>query len=53
MKTIREWGFPICVILAWVLASAYTLSSLVEASGAWTPLQHPRAAVSLSQPAGT
>ncbi|HWE25297.1 MAG TPA: hypothetical protein VG496_15275 [Myxococcales bacterium] len=32
MKKIREWGFPIALVLGWVVASAYTVSSLIEAS---------------------
>jgi hypothetical protein len=32
MKKIREWGFPVALVLGWVVASAYTVSSLIEAS---------------------
>ncbi len=32
MKKIREWGFPVALILGWVIASAYTVSALIEAS---------------------
>ena len=32
MKKIREWGFPIALVVGWVIASAYTVSALVEAS---------------------
>ena len=32
MKRIREWGFPIALVLGWVIASAYTVSALVEAN---------------------
>jgi hypothetical protein len=32
MKKIREWGFPIALVLGWVIASAYTVSSLIEAN---------------------
>jgi len=32
MKKIREWGFPVALVLGWVIASAYTVSSLIEAS---------------------
>jgi hypothetical protein len=32
MKRIREWGFPVALVLGWVIASAYTVSALVEAN---------------------
>ncbi|HYZ89577.1 MAG TPA: hypothetical protein VE620_09800 [Myxococcales bacterium] len=32
MKKIRDWGFPIALVLGWVIASAYTVASLVEAN---------------------
>ena len=32
MKKIREWGFPVGLILGWIIASAYTVSALVKAS---------------------
>jgi hypothetical protein len=32
MRKVREWGFPVALILGWVIASAYTVSALVEAS---------------------
>jgi hypothetical protein len=28
---IREWGFPVALIVSWVIASGYTVSQLVEA----------------------
>jgi hypothetical protein len=31
MKTIRDWGFPAGLLLAWLIASAYTLFALVDA----------------------
>lgn len=30
---IREWAFPVVLIVSWVCASAYTVSRLVEAHG--------------------
>lgn len=32
MKRIREWGFPVALVFGWVIASAYTVVSLVEAN---------------------
>jgi hypothetical protein len=32
MKRMREWGFPIALVVGWLIASAYTVSALVEAS---------------------
>ena len=30
MNKIHEWGFPIALIAAWVLAAAYTLSLMID-----------------------
>lgn len=30
MEKIREWVFPVVLAIAWVLASAYTLSLMIE-----------------------
>ncbi len=30
MEKIREWGFPAVLLIAWMLAAAYTVSFLVE-----------------------
>jgi hypothetical protein len=32
MKKIRVWAFPAGLLLAWLVASVYTLSSLVDAN---------------------
>jgi hypothetical protein len=32
MKKIREWGFPVALILGWVIATGYTISALVDAT---------------------
>ena len=35
MKNLyRQWGFPIVLLVSWVLASAYTVSHLVDANQA-------------------
>jgi hypothetical protein len=28
MNTIREWGFPVTLLVSWLLVSTYTLSAL-------------------------
>ncbi len=48
MKLLREWGFPIGLIFAWVVASAYTISALVDAKRATTPVLQVPASVSQS-----
>lgn len=45
MKKIREWGFPIALVLGWVIASAYTVSSLIEASAQHQAIQQTASAV--------
>ena len=32
MEKIREWGFPVALIFAWMLAAAYTVSLMIEPS---------------------
>jgi hypothetical protein len=29
MEKLREWGFPVALILAWMVAAAYTVSFLI------------------------
>ena len=29
MERLREWGFPIALIVAWMVATAYTVSLLI------------------------
>jgi hypothetical protein len=29
MRTLREWGFPVGLIVAWMVAAAYTVSLLI------------------------
>jgi hypothetical protein len=39
MKRIREWGFPVALVLGWVIASAYTVSALMDANAAHQSIQ--------------
>jgi hypothetical protein len=29
MDKLREWGFPVALIVAWMMAAAYTVSLLI------------------------
>jgi hypothetical protein len=29
MDKLREWGFPVALVVAWMIAAAYTVSFLV------------------------
>lgn len=29
MEKLREWGFPVALIVAWMFAAAYTVSLLI------------------------
>jgi hypothetical protein len=31
MQKVREFGFPVTLIVAWMVAAAYTLSLMIEA----------------------
>ncbi len=31
MEKLREWGFPIAVIVGWMVAATYTVSLLIAA----------------------
>ena len=44
MKTIRDWAFPAGLLLAWLIASVYTISSLVDAHNQHQRLLNPVAA---------
>jgi len=46
MKKIREWAFPAGLLLAWLIASVYTLSALVDAHNDHQRLTSPIAATS-------
>jgi hypothetical protein len=39
MKTIREWAFPVGLLLAWMLASVYTVNTLFDAHTAHQQFQ--------------
>ena len=45
MKRVREWGFPIALVLGWVIASGYTVSSLIDASAQHQAIQRTTSAV--------
>jgi len=44
MKTIRDWAFPAGLLLAWLIASVYTLSALMDASAQHQRMRRPAAA---------
>ena len=46
MEKIREWAFPVCLIAVWMVASAYTVSLMIE-----PPRQNTPAAVEPAVPA--
>jgi hypothetical protein len=46
MKKIREWAFPAGLLVAWLIASVYTLSALVDAHGEHRRMSNPAAATS-------
>lgn len=37
MQKIREWGFPVVLIVLWMFAAAYTLSLMIEAPNRSAP----------------
>ncbi len=52
MHKIREWGFPVALIVIWMLAAAYTVSLMIEAPDRATPSQEaPPAASAAASPA--
>jgi len=36
MDRLREWGFPIGLLLAWAIAAVFTVSALVGMEPAWS-----------------
>jgi hypothetical protein len=46
MNKIRDWGFPAGLLLAWIIASVYTTSALVDANAEHRHLLNPAAASS-------
>jgi hypothetical protein len=52
MDKLREWGFPAALIVAWMVAAAYTISFLIGPSDpAAAPPGSPQAIVDTEQPA--
>lgn len=43
MKKIREWGFPVALIIAWMIAAAYTLSLMIDVTDRNAPAPPPAA----------
>jgi hypothetical protein len=41
MQKIREWGFPVVLIVVWMIAAAYTLSLMFESPRASEPRNRP------------
>ena len=41
MDRIREWSFPVAVLTLWVVAAAYTVTSLGQAHGAMSAAHKP------------
>lgn len=39
MQKIREWGFPVSLIVAWMIAAAYTVSLMIDTSDRTAPEQ--------------
>ena len=52
MRIVREWGFPVALIAAWAVATAYTVSLLITPPGqATTPdLSEPAAIADTNAP---
>ncbi|HXN82081.1 MAG TPA: hypothetical protein VN883_06350 [Myxococcales bacterium] len=44
MQMIRDWGFPIGLIAAWMLAAAYTLSVAMQGLQPNAPVRVPQPA---------
>jgi len=38
MQKLREWGFPVMLIAAWMVAAAYTVSLLIAPPDKATPI---------------
>jgi hypothetical protein len=44
MEKLRQWGFPITLIAAWMFAAAYTVSLLIAPPERATPIDGNRPA---------
>ena len=54
MQKIREWGFPVALIALWMVATAYTISLLIQAPLPPEPAQpRPEEHLSASKSAST
>ena len=52
MDKLREWGFPATLIVAWMVAAAYTVSFLIGPPGrSVAPPGSPQEIVDSGQPA--
>ena len=52
MEKLREWGFPATLIVAWMVAAAYTVSFLIDPTDrALAPPGGPQEIVDSGQPA--
>ncbi|MGZ6123684.1 MAG: hypothetical protein ACXWLR_01930 [Myxococcales bacterium] len=52
MDKLREWGFPVALIVAWMVAAAYTVSLLIGTPDkAASPISDPQSVADSSQPA--
>ena len=48
---IRQWGFPIGLLAAWMLATAYTLSLALQGLQPPTQTQEPAPPAAIEEPA--
>ncbi len=48
MQKIREWGFPVALIVIWMVAAAYTVSLMIEAPDRTAPEPPPAARAAVS-----
>ena len=39
MQKIREWGFPVALLVLWMVATAYTISLMIEVPRRPAPAQ--------------
>lgn len=51
MDKLREWGFPVALMVAWMFAATYTVSLLIGPSDQTAPASSPAAIVESSLPA--
>jgi len=51
MDKLREWGFPVALLVAWMVAAAYTVSFLIGPSDQVAPPGSPQMIGDPEQPA--